>query len=138
MKFLHVIRDGRDMAFSDNNVQLQKHGAAILDRDVLDAPQPIKSAALWALVNLEAAFYGELHIAENYLLVKFETLCARPCDVVGGILDFLGCSNRDAALVAKDVVPPSTLDRWRNLHEGTLQSIHIHAEDALRKFGYWG
>ena len=29
-RFLHLVRDGRDMAFSDNQVQLRKHGDAVL------------------------------------------------------------------------------------------------------------
>ena len=33
LRFLHVVRDGRDMAFSENQVQLRKHGDAVLGRE---------------------------------------------------------------------------------------------------------
>ena len=32
LRFLHVVRDGRDMAFSENQNQLRKHGEARVSR----------------------------------------------------------------------------------------------------------
>src|SRR5436309_3513058 len=33
MKFIHVVRDGRDMAYSKNQIQLKKHGKEILSEE---------------------------------------------------------------------------------------------------------
>src|SRR5262249_10334108 len=33
VRFLHVVRDGRDMAYSGNQNQLRKHGAALLTHE---------------------------------------------------------------------------------------------------------
>ena len=57
-RFLHLVRDGRDMAFSDNQVQLRKHGDAVLGSDD-EAPGAVRSISLWSDVNLRAADYGE-------------------------------------------------------------------------------
>src|SRR5260370_20821937 len=53
-KFIHVIRDGRDMAFSSNQNQLRKHGLFVLGSEVTDAPDPGRIAVLWARTNTEA------------------------------------------------------------------------------------
>src|SRR5215467_6488793 len=46
MRFIHVIRDGRDMAFSANQNQLRKHGDAVLQGALVgtlaEAPQPVR------------------------------------------------------------------------------------------------
>ena len=58
LRFLHFVRDGRDMAFSDNQKQLRKHGPAAL-AGRLSWRQPVRSIALWSRVNQSAADYGE-------------------------------------------------------------------------------
>ena len=60
LRFLHVVRDGRDMALSANQNQLRKHGdAAAIPADL---SPPERSIALWSWVNLTAARYGEEHL----------------------------------------------------------------------------
>ena len=57
LRFLHVVRDGRDMALSENQVQLRKHGDAVLGAS--DEPEALRSIALWREINLRAADFGE-------------------------------------------------------------------------------
>ena len=136
MKFIHVIRDGRDMAFSANQNQLRKHGPAVLSPDLLQAPQPVRTAALWARINLEAAAYGEARLGERYLRVQFEALCRAPGETVRTIQGFLG-SAVDGAWAAEVIIPPPSIGRWRGIvDEGLLGAIHVQAEEALRRFKY--
>lgn len=47
LKFLHVVRDGRDIAYSSNQNQLNKHGRALLTwRETFDEPPVAFHAAL--------------------------------------------------------------------------------------------
>jgi hypothetical protein len=136
MQFIHVIRDGRDMAFSANQNQLRKHGAAVLGPDLHEAPQPVRTAALWARINLETAAYGEARLGNRYLRVRFEDLCRSPRETVHTILEFLG-SAVDAVRAAEVIIPPASIGRWRAItDDGLVQAIHLHAEEALRRFGY--
>ena len=59
VRFLHFLRDGRDMAFSENQNQLKKHGRAVLGDDLRKAKTPVRSIALWDRVNAAAADFGE-------------------------------------------------------------------------------
>ena len=82
IRFLHVVRDGRDMAFSDNQKQLLKHGDAVLGGDLLSRILPTRRAArsidLWSRVNSAAADFGERELGNRYLRIRFEDLCLEP------------------------------------------------------------
>src|SRR6266581_3850267 len=66
LKFIHVLRDGRDMALSQNQNQLRKHGAAVLSwRERLFSSMPERAITLWDRVNLRAAEIGESEMGQN-------------------------------------------------------------------------
>jgi hypothetical protein len=138
MRFIHVIRDGRDMAFSTNQNQLRKHGAAVLEGTLGEAPQAVRSAALWAKINATAAAYGEARMAGRYMRVKYETLCSEAPRTVREIVGFLGV---DGAVsideFASEISPPESIGRWRAMADKpTLDSMHEVAGYALREFDY--
>jgi hypothetical protein len=135
LRFLHFIRDGRDMAFSENQNQLVKHGDAVLGDALRKEKKPIRSIALWSRVNVAAADYGERRLGERYLRVRFEDLCAEPAENVRRIYDFFGLQG-DAEAAATAVRPPDTLGRWRKRRKGIVEALHRTAEPALARFGY--
>ena len=137
MKFIHVVRDGRDMAFSPTaQDQFRMHGAALLREN--KGALPIKTAAFWSRINLAAAQYAEDNLRDKYLLVKFEALCRMACETAQQILSFLGKNTLDADQIAAEYIePPTTIDRWRKPEHVDLRTaLETEAESALRKFGY--
>jgi hypothetical protein len=139
VRFVHLIRDGRDMAFSDNQRQLTIHGRSYLTRAEEELHgQRERSVALWALANLEAADYGERVLGERYLRIRFEDLCTEPVATVDRLLTFVG-SNADADRLAHDEIsPPASLGRWRDENARILRRIGRVAclQLALKRFGY--
>lgn len=137
LKFIHVLRDGRDMAFSDNQNQLRQHGRVILSwHERWFAAVPMRSILLWDRVNRDAARYGEAQLGSNYLRVRFEDLCRAPTPTVARILCFLG-SNLDAQQVADaEISPPPTLARWKTHPEAITRGLTAAAAASLRNFGY--
>ena len=112
IKLIHVIRDGRDMAFSDNQNQLRKHGAAVLGP---------------ALRNLTGL----------YLLVTFEQLCAKPRETANSIASFLGSTGADLDCCTAEIVAPPSIGRWKKVKDPELiHAVLSQAEPALRRFGY--
>ena len=56
LKFIHLLRDGRDMAFSQNQNQLRKHQRAVLAwRERVFRSVPERSILLWERINLNCA-----------------------------------------------------------------------------------
>jgi hypothetical protein len=135
LRFLHVVRDGRDMAFSDNQVQLRKHGAAVLG-DAGDELTPLRSIALWSAVNLRAADYGERELGPRYVRVRFEDLCADPHAVTAEVLGFFRLVGDAERIAREEVSPPQTLGRWQDEDAATIAALEAVAGEALRRFGY--
>lgn len=135
LRFLHVVRDGRDMAFSENQVQLRKHGDAVLAGDE-GASAALRSIALWSDVNLRAADYGERVLGARYRRIRFEDLCARPTHVIAEIFDLFGLHGDIERIAAEEVQAPATLGRWQEQDPEVVAQLHARAADALTRFGY--
>jgi hypothetical protein len=135
LRFLHFIRDGRDMAFSENQNQLNWHGEAVLTPDELRRRKPVRSLALWSRVNSRAADFGEQQLGDRYLRVRFEDLCAEPAVTIGRVYDFFGLEG-DVERSAAEVRPPDTLGRWRKRRGKLLDELQRVGEPALSRLGY--
>src|SRR6185503_9656389 len=129
LRFLHVVRDGRDMAFSENQVQLRKHGDAVLGRT--DEPMALRSIALWRQVNLQAADFGERELGDRYFRLRFEDLCAEPSARVAEVLRFFGLEDDAGQIAAEEVEAPRTLGRWREADPELQAALTDRAADAL-------
>lgn len=134
LRFVHVVRDGRDMALSSNQNQLRQHYAALFGR----APRetgPVESIELWTRANLDVAAWGEAHLAKRYLRVRLEDLCTSPATTVEGLLATLRVE-ADPGTVAGHILPPKTLGRWRSEHEQLIEKLDETGRVALKAFGY--
>ncbi|HSK15157.1 MAG TPA: sulfotransferase [Gaiellaceae bacterium] len=136
LRFLHFIRDGRDMAFSDNQQQLKKHGDAVLAGELRRARTSTRSIAVWGRINTQAADFGEGSLRDRYLRVRFEDLCAQPAETVARILAFFGLEGDAEAVARAEIRPPDTLGRWRQRRKGVVAELHREAGPALDRFGY--
>ena len=136
-KFLHMVRDGRDMALSPNQNQLRKHGRAVLSwRERLLHSTAESSMLLWADVNLRAADYGEASLRENYLPIRFEDLCSKPLETTARIVNFLEAPIDPAPIARTEITPPGSLGRWRTRSPQIVSKLETMAATSLRRFGY--
>lgn len=140
MKFIHILRDGRDMAFSKNQNQLRLHGRALLTwREKWFSPQAVQSILTWERVNLRGAQYAEKHLGENYITATFEDLCLKPEETTARLLRFLESPEVDAAELSRgEVAAPTSIGRWRAQPADLVRRLEVTAGAALRKFGYLG
>lgn len=137
LKFIHVLRDGRDMALSKNQNQLRKHGRRVLAwRERWFVPTAVRSILLWDRINRRAAEYAEKELRDCYLRIRFEDLCLDPVNTTGVILRFLGQSTDPAPIAHAEISPPSTLGRWREKPGAMTSRLERVAGLSLRKFGY--
>lgn len=137
LKLIHVIRDGRDMAFSSNQNQLRKHGSRILTwRERLFYTQPIRSILLWSRINVQAADFGRANLGENYHLLRFEDLCQKPAETTAGALQFLNVELDPQAIADSEILAPSSIGRWRRQSSRVVSRMTSAGEVALRRFGY--
>jgi hypothetical protein len=137
LKFIHLLRDGRDMALSPNQNQLRKHGCAALScRERLFQSTAQRSILLWERINLRAADHGESALRENYLRVRFEDLCANPLAATTQIANFLGAPIDPEPIARTEIRPPKSLGRWRDCSPRIISQLETAGASALRRFGY--
>ncbi|MGH2725653.1 MAG: sulfotransferase family protein [Actinomycetota bacterium] len=137
MRFVQVVRDPRDMAFSANQRQLESHGALYLTPEERAEPVPVQSALLWKRVNDDARSFGAT-MGDRYLLVRFEELCDDPAGSAKALASFVGVVPDDGRVreAATHVSEPSTVGRWKSEDQATSARVRQALGEALERFGY--
>lgn len=134
LRFIHLIRDGRDMALSDNQNQTRKHFAALMGQEP-PADERIASIMIWAKANGTAADWAARVLQDRVFTLRFEDLCAQPAKEARRLFDWAGLSGNvdDAAQLIK---PPSSIGRSRELDAATAARMIEIAGPQLERFGY--
>ena len=105
IRFIHVIRNGLDMAYSTDNNQLRMFQDLVLAAADQELLLPLRAMAYWRTVNLQAAAIGKSSLGTRYHLVRFEDLCREPQTVIAKLAAFLDIPI-DIAGVTMQVSPP--------------------------------
>ena len=136
MKFVHVVRDGRDMAFSNNTRQSDFYSDVVLPQAVTGQTTAEKLMSFWAYSNLEAKMFGETALAERYLRIGLEDLCADPENEIRRLFNWLDVDDRNVESACTIVKRPDSIGRWRNEDSALLKKISTIGAEALHAFGY--
>lgn len=134
LRFLHVVRDGRDMALSANQLQLGRYGTLLLTPEEQGWPEPERSIALWRLINTWAADVGA-GLGSAYLRVRWEDLCARPVPTARRVFRFFDLPG-DPRPAARLVETPASLGRGRRADPRMVARLEEIAGPVLDRFGY--
>lgn len=138
MKFIHLIRDGRDMALTGNHNLLRKHGADLLGEPDCERNWVRSQFRLWAMGNRLAWEAGQKYLGNNYLLVDYDKLCGNPEEELRRIYRHVGTEPRDW-LIAKArrlLVPSADTGRWRASKHPMLHRPNKELREVLTFFGY--
>lgn len=135
-QFIHLLRDGRDMAFSGNRGQLNKFGKFIMTQAERDCPEWQQKLIFWARTNLLAARVGSAAGPQRYLQLRFEDLTRNPESSLARLATFTGLSE-DRFIQGQNLIHlPRSIGRWRERAED-LRSFHsAEVHDALLEFDY--
>lgn len=119
MKYIHVMRNGLDMAYSDNQRQLKVWGQSILGQSLHLTPK--NSVKYWVAVHQRVQAIGA-GMGRNFMLLNFDALCTNPAPVLAALSDFLEMDVSD-----------ERLESLRNLIR-TPSSIGRHKQHGLDEF----
>lgn len=100
LRYVHLLRNGRDMAFSSNRNQARLWGPVYLGRALDEPPGPRDMLAYFCEVHRRiAGLAARPENRDRMLFVHYEQLCARPQAEIARLLDFLdldpGCPLAD-------------------------------------------
>jgi hypothetical protein len=129
-KFIHVIRDGRDMAYSKNSGQYILFRKQVL-KEKYNFSKPLAKALMWKIVNLFASDYGKNNMDDRYLLIRYEDACLKFKETIEKIMQFTNCHNQKAFEIK--IKPRLTIGRYRN-HD--TKEIMENIQSTLERFDY--
>ena len=112
MKYIHVMRNGLDMAHSANQNQLQLWGPHFVGPEV--EVSPYFSLKYWHVVHRRIRDVGA-RLGERFLLLNYDRFCAQPAEGVRGLLGFLETSRSPAEVdeLAGLVKHPASIGRFK-------------------------
>ena len=135
MKFIHMIRDARDMMLSDNTHFLKDHGYWMLGpewwRD-LEAAQ----LELWQWGNKRAAEFGERYLGDRYHMIRYEDLCQKPAETVTRLLEFLDAPKMNLGPLIDGIRDRGNIGRWRRAGGPEARDLGADMRSDLERFGY--
>ncbi len=132
IKYVHVVRNGLDMAYSANQNQLQLWGPHFIGKEC--EVSPYYSLRYWCVVHKRVLTLGK-SMGSHFLFLNFDQLCQNPEDGVRKLLEFLEMDIPDSRVnnLVDLVKPPVSIGRFRQ------HDIHIFApEDItfLKRLGF--
>lgn len=135
-KFVHVIRDGRDISLGNSFAAGNPYVEAFLSDEERDLPPEVKMILFWGRSNKRAYDYAQSHMKGRYLMMRWEDLCDHPNSLSGELLKFaLGdATNKDSA--AQVVKRPNSIGRWRTFPAAIRNLVVEHGSPWLRLFQY--
>lgn len=125
LRYIHLARNGLDMAFSSNQNQLRFWGDLALPPALSGEPEPARSLRYWCWVEGRAQGLREDYPG-RVLWLRFEDLCARTDREGEMIARFLGCPVDPVVRGLERLVEtPSGVGRFRRVDGGGF-----HPEDV--------
>lgn len=131
IKFVHMLRDGRDMSYSNNAYFLRQYGDRLYPGWRKNAR--VAQMEIWGIGNRRAASAARDLPGVAYHLLRYEDLCSKPAEAIAALLEFVGAPSGDAEGFAKRVKPSSGIGRWREMEPLPLSEL---SRAALEQFGY--
>lgn len=134
LKYIHLIRNGLDMALSTNQGQFRNWRNRFPEAGDFAGDETRNKLHFWLAANQRAIDFGQTQMPGRFLMLRYDDLCQNPAEHVARLLAFLGCTppeRRVDALI--NMVKPTTLNRFRD-HPADLFTDQDRARVAALGF----
>lgn len=111
-RYIHIVRDALDMAFSANTWQVKHWGSKnrkAKPDDTDNPPLPVRQLRFWTAANHKAIEYGTTHMKDRFMVIGYERFCANPKPHWQQIMRFLDRPT-DTGFPA-DLISPTSIGR---------------------------
>lgn len=136
MKFVHVIRDGRDISLGNAFVDSNRYVDAFLAGGERQLGPEERMILFWGRSNEAAWEYGTRQMGSRYLLMRWEDLCTNAVDRTADLLCFASCPATNAEAISRIVHRPKSLGRWRTYEDEIKERVASRGSKWLDLFGY--
>jgi len=138
MRFIHVIRDGRDVTLGNVLAGNEDYISAFMKSEDTHRSPEERMILFWGRSNERAQRYGERCLGARYLRVRFEDLCERPAEIGSEILRFAGLQQSRLSQIVRLVRKPTSIGRWRSFDPSLVDKVQRAGAPWLEGFGYEG
>ena len=136
MRFIHVLRDGRDHAFHPR-FSYRKHQKCFLSGEEISQPDHLRKALFWSRSHRLSEKMADEHLAGRYIVSRLEDLCANPEKEIGRLMEFLGSGDQEAVRqAARLVCTPKSLGRWHSESQQRIAEVEERIGEDLIYYGY--
>jgi hypothetical protein len=135
-RFIHVIRDGRDISLGNLFVTSNRYLDAFLADEEKQLPPEEKMILFWGRSNQRAMEYGTKHMAGRYLMMRLEDLCTDAISRSAELLGFASSPVSRAEEAARFVKKPKSIGRWKTFPDVMQERVNSRGSSWLRLFGY--
>ena len=143
-KFVNLIRDGRDVAYSLSQVEwwaghpVWWDGRTAAEMEQSGLQRLFICAKNWVMDTREVSAGLDALQAENVLTIRYEDMIADPGEVLSGVCSFLGLAPLDEYIQAIDATklklrPSAWLAKWTDTEASLVEN---EQRDLLLKLGY--
>lgn len=136
--YIHVIRDGRDLAFNTKMDYVNRFNRDWFTPQERALPAYLQKALFWQRCNARVAEWSKSFPADRFLETRFEDLCADSNQQISRLFEFLGAPqtpNRVRA-TAELVTCPKSLGRWKHEPDAHLSEVEQLIGGELERHGY--
>jgi hypothetical protein len=135
LRYIHLVRHGLDMAYSENQQQYFNWGPLLFDIPWQSDPQqrPVGSLAYWLHSNQATIETAQQQLGNRFLLLHFEQLCLNPKAELSRLLQFLAVSYTEEELTQLAQLPqlPNSYQRFKQQDLSIFSAQQLAAVEAL-------
>jgi len=137
LQYIHVIRNGLDMAYSRNQDQLFNWGPLYFDVAIPESQSLMPKASLsyWLAANKVCIENGRKLLGERFYLLNFDKLCMNPQKEIAQFLQFLDLSVKKEEFDALVRIPHIPKSKGRYLQED-LTIFSSHEIACVKELGF--
>jgi hypothetical protein len=124
MKYIHVARNGLDMAHSHNQNQLKLWGRYFIGEDFSISPH--YSLKYWCIVHRRVLEIGQ-SMGTNFLFLNYDHFCSNPEDGISELSGFLELDTAQVSVASllRLVNPPASVGRYRQQGTGIFDAEDV-------------
>ena len=133
MKYVYVVRNGLDMAFSENQNQLKYFwGDLLLEGDI--SPSPLNALRYWVAAHKRMQGFRQ-RMGHRLHFLSFDRLCVDPEGELEALREFAGIqvSKQRVAELAAEITLPATSGRFRQHDLSAFDPLDV---EFVRQMGF--
>ncbi|MFC4075843.1 sulfotransferase [Salinithrix halophila] len=136
LKYIHVIRNGLDMAFSENKRQLHLWASRFnieIPKD--DKYLPVAQLNYWIKVNRRSIRLGNKLLGNRFFVLNYDQLCLNPKMEIQKLIRFLelDVNETDIDSLSRIVRKPESFERYKKHDLSIFNEEHVQ---DVRSFGF--